>query len=264
MSDISQRAGSQISDAALPVPYVTNYTNKTPTLGPLALTVIKAWAILMIEWGSLRWIDHAPIGVWISSSLVALLVLGVIERREWLNFKNKRFFPISLSGLLIAWAGIVAFAYYYDAVSDHPANPAVVSLQSQLATALRARDAAVVERDNARRANNVTAPPASSTTSSPPGQSDTDARKDVWEGISSLMNDFEGALNDSDAITANWKANQAGLSKSISEFRQKFTIARNKLGQFIGTYPNFSDLRIIDQGIFTKFATVIENALAVR
>ena len=38
----------------LPIPYVTQYTSRTPTIGPLVLTSIRVWAVTMLEWGSLR------------------------------------------------------------------------------------------------------------------------------------------------------------------------------------------------------------------
>ena len=84
---------------------------------PLArgvLTSLKVWAIAMLEWGSLRFIDHAPISVWIASSAIAAMVLVVLEKREWLNFKNRRYFPVSLTLLMLMWLGITGYAYYFD------------------------------------------------------------------------------------------------------------------------------------------------------
>ncbi len=107
MPDISGPQEDRQLSNLLPVPYVTQYTDRTPAIGPLLVTVIKAWAVLMIEWGSLRFIDHAPVGVWIASGVVAVLVLGVLEKRDWLNFKNKRYFPASLSILMIILVGII-------------------------------------------------------------------------------------------------------------------------------------------------------------
>lgn len=72
-----------VAQNKLLVPYVTNYTNKTLTVVPLLLTSLKVWAVAMLEWGSLRFIDHAPVSVWIASSVVAALVLVVLEKREW-------------------------------------------------------------------------------------------------------------------------------------------------------------------------------------
>jgi hypothetical protein len=137
---------------SLPVPYVTSYTNKTFTLTPLLLTTLKVWAVAMLEWGSLRFIDHAPISVWISSSAIAGLVLVVLERREWLNFKNRRYFSVSLSVLMTIWIGIVGFAYYLDT----PSQAAVAKVTKDNAeddrdTVVRHLVTALSERDIARR-----------------------------------------------------------------------------------------------------------------
>jgi hypothetical protein len=137
---------------SLPVPYVTSYTNKTFTLTPLLLTALKVWAVAMLEWGSLRFIDHAPISVWISSSAIAGLVLVVLERREWLNFKNRRYFSVSLSVLMTIWIGIVGFAYYLDT----PSQAAIAKVTKENAeddrdTVVRHLVTALSERDIARR-----------------------------------------------------------------------------------------------------------------
>jgi hypothetical protein len=164
MSDVPKARDTEIS-GLLPVPYVTQYTDRTPTLGPLLLTILKAWAVLMIEWGSLRFIDHAPISVWIASSAVALLVLGVIEKRDWLNFKNKRYFPTSLTILMLIWLGIIGYAYLFDNLPSNPGSSAVASaLQSQLDATQKERDAARQERDAAMRSMR---PPAQSQSSAP-------------------------------------------------------------------------------------------------
>jgi hypothetical protein len=137
---------------SLPVPYVTPYTNKTHTITPLLLTTLKVWAVAMLEWGSLRFIDHAPVSVWISSSTIAGLVLVVLERREWLNFKNRRYFPVSLSVLMTLWIGIVGFAYYLDT----PSQAAVAKVTKETAeddrdTVVRHLVTALSERDASRR-----------------------------------------------------------------------------------------------------------------
>jgi hypothetical protein len=76
----------------LPVPYVTPYTDRTPAIAPLLITALSGWAFLMIEWGSLRWIDHAPVAIWIGSTAIAVCVLAVIANRDWLNFKTEDIF----------------------------------------------------------------------------------------------------------------------------------------------------------------------------
>jgi hypothetical protein len=250
--------------SSLPVPYVTQYTDRTPTLGPLLLTVIKAWAVLMIEWGSLRWIDHAPASVWIASAAVALLVLGVIEKRDWLHFKNRRYFPTSLAVLMGIWASIVGFAYYLEISSDYPVNPATPNLQAQLASARRERDIAIIERDAANRDRKTTGTgPHNQRASSLQSLrlDNLEARIDVWKSIEGQMNDFNRTLGEGDALVARWKTDQTGLSEAVMGFRQRLNITRGRLAQLIGTYSDFSDLKVIDQAVPAKLSSAVENLL---
>jgi hypothetical protein len=262
MSDVPDR-DIEISNF-LPVPYVTQYTDRTSTFSPLMVTALTGWAVLMIDWGSLRWIDHAPVAIWIGSTAIAICVLAVIANRDWLNFKNKKYFPISLSALMAVWLGIVGFAYYLDVGSDHLVDPAISKLQTQVASANRERDAAILERDNALRANNTASPLlAPSQPNAPPSlkAEDAEARIDVWKSIEGQMNDFSRVLGEGDAIVAKWTTNQSGLSPAIFDFRQHFQITRNRLAQLIGTYSDFSDLKIIDQGATARLSSTVENLL---
>jgi hypothetical protein len=136
MSDISRPAEGEVISNKLPVPYVTPYTNRTPVFGPLLITVIAGWAYLMVEWGTLRWIDHAPVAIWIASTVIGALVLGVIARKDWLDFKNRRYFKVSLSILMFTWVAVVGLAYYLNSTSPRGVDPAVANLQSQLALQL--------------------------------------------------------------------------------------------------------------------------------
>src|ERR1035437_3263358 len=119
----------------------------------------------MLEWRSLRFIDHAPISVWIASSVIAATVLVVLEKREWLNFKNRRYFPVSLTLLMLIWFGITGYAYYFDNLPSNPGISSVASaIQSQLEATQKERDAARQERDAAVRALR---PPANSDAPTP-------------------------------------------------------------------------------------------------
>ncbi len=135
------------SDPFLPVPYVTEFTNKTPTFKPLILTGIRAWIIAMLEWGSLKFIDKAPTSVWIASGVIAVIAYVIFENQNWLNFKNRKYFPVSMTLLIVIWAGITAYGYY---TIDTP-NAVAANLQSQLTAMTRERDAARQERDAAVR-----------------------------------------------------------------------------------------------------------------
>ena len=248
----------------LPVPYVTPYTDRTLAITPLLVTALSGWAVLMIEWGSLRWIDHAPVAIWIGSTAIAVCVLAVIANRDWLNFKDRRYFPVSLLALMTIWIGIVGLAYYIDYTTGHPLDPAVAGLQSQLASALRERDIAALERDAARREiGNAVAPGAPIPPPSPAKtMDDIEARIDVWKSIEGQMNDFVRILGEGDRIVANWKTSPpGGLANTVSQFRQNLNIIRGRLAQLIGSNPDFSDLRIIDQNVPGKLSASIENLL---
>jgi hypothetical protein len=188
MAEVSKSEGGEVVPPQLPIPYVTNYTNKTLTIIPLLLTSLRVWAIAMLEWGSLRFIDHAPISVWVSSALIAGLVLVVLEKREWLNFKNRRYFPISLSVLMTIWIGIVGFAYYLDTPSQASANVAKVTKDNadddrdavvrHLVTALNERDQA--RRDLASTKRDLEAARAQQPQSTPVAPADSAPLS--WEG----------------------------------------------------------------------------------
>jgi hypothetical protein len=249
-----------LQPARMLVPYVTNYTNRTPTIRPLALTALRVWAVAMLEWSSLRWIDNVPVIVWFGSSVIAAAVPIVLENKEWLDFKNARYFPVSVSVLMSIWIGVVGFAYL-NSSSGRLVDPTIEKLQAQLASADRDRDAAIIERDNARRANNTAAlPPQPSSPPTLPAE-DAQSRIDAWEGIEGQMKDFIRIFGGGEAIVENWKTNQAGLQNRVADFRQQLSIARSRLAQLIGTYPDYSDLKIIDQGALVKLTDVTENLL---
>ena len=65
----------------------------------------------MLEWVSLRFVDNAPVIVWIATGVFSLAVLAVLQSKDWLDFKGRRYFTSSLIALLGAWAGIVAYGY---------------------------------------------------------------------------------------------------------------------------------------------------------
>ena len=132
----------------LPVPYVTEFTNQTATIKPLVLTGIRAWIIAMLEWSSLKFIDKAPTSVWIASSIIAAIAWVIFENQNWLNFKNRRYFPVSMTLLFLIWICITAYGYY---TIDTPTAVAS-NLQSQLTSVTKERDAARQERDAATRA----------------------------------------------------------------------------------------------------------------
>jgi len=107
-----------------PVPYYPppRYTDRTPTAVPVAVKFLRAGVIAMLEWCSLRWVDNAPPTAWIVTSIIAALILAVLECRDWLNFKKWWYFRVSVLGLLGLWIAGVAISYATYGVA--PLTPA--------------------------------------------------------------------------------------------------------------------------------------------
>jgi hypothetical protein len=170
------------------VPYVhPTRTNKTPIIWPLLGTALKAWAILMIEWGTLRWVEHAPEWAWVASTLIAVAVLAVLENREWLNFRGRRYFSFSLIVLMFSWAGVVGAAYYQSKDSPQAIEPKVAELQPQIAAA----PAVVIAKA--------------------PSRSPADAEKEVG-----LIDSLLQALRDAEPILQSGRAIQSDFVISLS------------------------------------------------
>jgi hypothetical protein len=107
MSDVSKPGEGEVVSGSLPVPYVTDYTNQTWTLGPFVVPAIAGGAFLLVEWGTLRWMDHAPTSVWLCTTAIGICILVVVAMKGWLDFKHPRYFSISLAVLLVTWVTFV-------------------------------------------------------------------------------------------------------------------------------------------------------------
>lgn len=94
------------------------YTSDTNVLIPPIVSALRAGAVFMLEWVSLRFVDNAPIVVWIATALCAVGVLAVLQTKEWLDFKGKWYFTISLAGLLAVWVAISAYGYWAHPPQD--------------------------------------------------------------------------------------------------------------------------------------------------
>jgi len=165
---------------------------------------------------------------------------------------------------MLCWAALVGLAYYLDSTSPHDVDPAIASLQSQLASARRERDVAIIERDSAKRAvENAGIATSPAARAAPPVEKlksdDAEARIDAWNGIESQMNDFIRIMDDGDQIVDGWKTNRTSLFNLVNTFRSNLATSRNRLGTFIGSYPDFSDLKIVDQAVAGKLGAAIEN-----
>jgi hypothetical protein len=65
----------------------------------------------MLDWVSLRFIENAPSSVYAASAIIAVLMLAVIESRDWLNFKGRWYFRSFFCALLVIYCGIIGFSY---------------------------------------------------------------------------------------------------------------------------------------------------------
>jgi hypothetical protein len=257
--EIIRPSGEIVPGTAL-VPYVhPTLTNKSPVVWPLLLTAITGWAILMVDWGTMRWMDHAPDWAWIASTIIAVCVLAVVQNREWLNFRGRRYFPFILTCLMLAWVGVVGVAYYEVKNSPEPIDPAVAQIQLQLATALRQRDAAIVERDAARLETGKDQQAPKQPAPAPVLKyGDAEARIDAWKTVVGQMNELSHVLGDADKIADNWK-DSATFPGRVINLRNSFETIRGRLGTLVGSYPEFSDLKTINLDAMLKLSRSLAN-----
>jgi hypothetical protein len=113
----------------------SRYTSRTPVIGPVLVKFIRAGTIAMLEWSSLRFVDHAPIAVWIITSIIALLVLAVLESKDWLRFKGGWYFSVSVATLLVIWivgVGTTYAVYGFTSDTSTTSSAGAAVLQTQL------------------------------------------------------------------------------------------------------------------------------------
>jgi len=84
-----------------PIPWPSN--SKTPAFVPAFLRGLRALAVLTIDWATLSYMEHAPRYVVIGLGTVSALVIGMLESKQWLDFKGKYYFGGSLAVLLLAY-----------------------------------------------------------------------------------------------------------------------------------------------------------------
>jgi hypothetical protein len=103
-----------MSDRSVPIFYapIARYSSHTWTFLPVAIRAFRALAVLGLEWTTLDFIEKAPLVVRVSTFVVSCLVLAVIETREWLNFKWRHNFVVSMATLLALYLAVVVLAYW--------------------------------------------------------------------------------------------------------------------------------------------------------
>lgn len=90
----------------------SRFTSKTNAAWPVIVRAVRAGAVVMLEWVSLKYTEHTPLYVDVITVITAILVLAVIESRDWLDFKNARYFPIALTLLFLFWGAASGYAYF--------------------------------------------------------------------------------------------------------------------------------------------------------
>lgn len=102
-----------MSDYLPPVPYQSppRYSSNTPAAIPVLVRFVRGGVILGLEWTTLDFIEHAPTLVKIGTFGLAILMLAVLESRDWLHFKGRYHFISCLLAVLAIWAGVVAYGY---------------------------------------------------------------------------------------------------------------------------------------------------------
>jgi hypothetical protein len=80
--------------AELPIIYAppSPYTDRTGVLVPLIPLALKALAVMGIEWTTLKFIEDAPVLVRAATFITSVIMLAVLETRDWLRFKGKSYF----------------------------------------------------------------------------------------------------------------------------------------------------------------------------
>ena len=100
------------SQSRLPIPYVTQYTNETPAVSPVLISFLRGAAVMGLEWTTLKYIEDAPLLVRAATFLIALLILAILEKREWLRFNGRSLFKIAISLSVAAYLAVCGFAYW--------------------------------------------------------------------------------------------------------------------------------------------------------
>jgi hypothetical protein len=64
----------------------------------------------MLDWVTLRFIEHAPDAAWIITGVISVAILAVLQSREWLDFRGRWYFSSFIGFLLVSWIGVIGYA----------------------------------------------------------------------------------------------------------------------------------------------------------
>ena len=121
----------------MPVIYVpkSQYTYNTNVLVPVIVNFLRAGAIFMLDWVTLRFVENAPLVVWVITGVISLAILAVLQAKDWLDFKGKWYFTSFIGVLLVAWAATVGYAFwaYYYSTERHALFPTADEIAAAIA-----------------------------------------------------------------------------------------------------------------------------------
>src|SRR5262249_16017402 len=108
----------------MPVIYVpqSRFTESTPAFVPPLLRPLRAGVVLTLDWATLQLMEPAPAYVWVGLAIDSLLILGILESRDWLAFKGKYYFRSSLGLLIIGYIAICASPFIIARYASHNAS----------------------------------------------------------------------------------------------------------------------------------------------
>jgi hypothetical protein len=190
------------------------------------------------------------------------LHIGGLEWKDWLKFKRRGLYTACLIFLVLTYVSISAYAFIH--LREPPeTNPATAELQTKFAAALRERDIAISERDEARREHGEVAPgPPPAPLPQSMKANEIDARLDAWKGVEAQMNDLDRILSEGGEIAKNWKNyDRQSLMSKISAFRQESVIVNQRLNNLLGANNEFSDLSVIDANAMRRLQIFNQNLL---
>ncbi len=133
------------------------------------------------------------------------------------------------------------------------------SLHSQLEAKDRDLGAARLALENEQKKHGDT--PSLPPVAPPLSADEIERRKTAWKIVEGQLNGFDRIFGEGDAIVAEGKSDQSGLTQKVLDLRQHLGIARNRFGTLRSTYSRYPDILQIDTSKLDTLASAIESLL---
>jgi FlaA1/EpsC-like NDP-sugar epimerase len=136
----------------LPARYIPRieYTEETRLFVPVIPAFVRFAVAMALEALIANYINNVPLIVRIATFFIAAFFFAVLEQQRWFRFKSRRSFVSIVTAICLTYAAIWAVALLYFR-EPSPQNPELIAAQIKLAAALREKDIAISQRDEARR-----------------------------------------------------------------------------------------------------------------